>query len=267
LTEVLPAEAIVSTRLSRKGPLIDETYTAFQHWDLAGTMEANLTRLAEENPFGAKSERWLREVTRTLSSRFRSARIRPLVLLAQAGCPLDVWKLCLLWHLGRRDLLYYRFSTDWLYTAYRSGVYALRTQDLLDFVLEITRGKLDKASKISEYGAKRLARDLLMAAALFGLIEGNVVRTFAHRPLQSTSFLYVAQAIADTTGQGRVLIDSADWRLFLLSPEDVEREFHELHQFQKVSLETAGSVVNLSLPAKSLDDYAEMVAWKRSWNA
>jgi hypothetical protein len=106
-----------------------------------------------------------------------------------------------------------------------------------------------------------------MASALFGLIEGSVSRKFSHRHLQSISFLYIAQAIAETAGAGRVLIDSTDWRLFLLSPEDVEREFHDLHQFQKVSLETAGSVVNLRLPAASLDEYAETVARERSWDA
>jgi Putative inner membrane protein (DUF1819) len=267
LTEVLPEGAIVSTRLSRKGPLIEETYTAFQNWDLTKTLEANLARLAEENLLGAKSERWGREVTRTLSSRLRRVNIRPLVLLAQAECPLDAWKQCLLWHLGRRDLLYYLFSTDWLYPAYRSGVYALRTEDLVEFVRRMTKGRLNKATEISEYGATRLARDLLMASALFGLIQGNVDRTFSRQHLQATTFLYVAQGIADTAGHGRVLIDSADWRLFLLSPEDVEREFHELHQFQKVSLQTAGSVFNLRLPSGSLNEYAELVARERSWNA
>ena len=110
MVENVPAEAVVSTRLSRKGPLIEETYTAFQNWDLASTFEANLRRFAECNPFGAKSERWLREVLRTLSSRFRGVQIRPLVLLAQAACPMEVWKPCLLWHFGRIDLLYYLFS-------------------------------------------------------------------------------------------------------------------------------------------------------------
>jgi hypothetical protein len=267
LTETLPEEAIVSTRLTRKGPLIEETYGAFRHWSMAGTFQENLSRLERENPFGAKSERWLLEVTRTIYRRFRGVHIRPLVLLAQAGCPLDVWKPCLLWHLGRRDLLYYLFSSDWLYPAYRAGAYALRTKDLVEFVQRITPGRMSRGAIISEYGATRLARDLLMASALFGLIEGNVSRKFSHRHLPSISFLYIAQAIAETAGGGRVLIDSADWRLFLLSPEDVEREFHELHQFRKVSLETAGSVMNLRLPAASLDEYAETLARARSWNA
>jgi len=109
-------------------------------------------------------------------------------------------------------------------------------------VQTITAGKLTRSKQISEYGATRLARDLLMAAELFRLIHGSVSRSFSHRHLPAVSFLYIAQAIAETSGSGRALIESADWRLFLLSPEDVEREFHELHQFQKVSLETAGSL-------------------------
>lgn len=267
MTIDIPKEAVVSTRLTRKGPLIDETFIAFQRWDLHQSLGTNLSMLENENPFGAKSERWLKEVTRTLSTRFRDIPIRPLVVLAQAGCPLDVWKPCLLWHLARRDFLYYRFGTDWLYSAYRSGVYALRTKDLVAFVQTITAGKLITSKQISEYGTIRLARDLLMAANLFGLIQGNTSRTFSHCHLPGTSFLYIAQAIAETSGGGRALIDSGDWRLFLLSPDDVEHEFHELHQFQKVRIEVAGSLISLKLPAASLEEYAEQVSKERTWNA
>jgi hypothetical protein len=174
LIELLPEEATVSTRLSRKGPLIEETYTAFQHWNMSLGFDENLSRLAGDNPLAAKSERWLYEVTRTLSSRFRGLRFHPLVRLAQAECPLDVWKYCLLWHVGRRDLFYYLFSVEWLYPAYRSGAYTLRTKDLVEFVRQITHGRLNSGNEISEYGATRLARDLLMTAALFGLVEGTV---------------------------------------------------------------------------------------------
>ena len=267
MTADLPKEAIVSTRLSRKGPLIEETFTAFQTWNLNEPLGKNLTRLEHENPFGAKSERWLKEVTRTFSSRFRDIPLRPLVRLAQAGCPLDVWKPCLLWHVGRRDLLYYKFAVDWLDPAYRSGVYSLRTKDLVDFVQKMTAGKLSKSKQISEYGATRLARDLLMAAERFGLIQGNVTHTFSHCHLPASSFLYIAQAIAETSGGGRDVIDSADWRLFLLSPDDVEHEFHELHQFKKVSIEAAGSLISLKLPAATLEVYAEQMSKEKTWNA
>lgn len=262
-----PEEAVVSTRLSRKGPLIEETFTAFRNWDLTGTWESNILRLETQNPFGAGSVRWLSEITRTLSSRFRGAHIRPLIVLAQAECPLDIWKPCLLWHLARRDLFYYLFATEWLYPAYRSGVYALRTKDLVKFVEQITSGRLSKVRHLSEYGATRLARDLLMTASLFGLMEGSTNRAFTRRHLPPVSFLYIAQAIAEMEGCGRTLIESRDWRLFLLNPEDVERELHEHHQFQRVSFEAAGSLVNVRLGATSLDEYATTVARERSWDA
>ena len=52
-----------------------------------------------------------------------------------------------------------------------------------------------------------------------------------------------------------------------MSPDDVEHEFHELHQFQKVRIEAAGSLISLKLPATSLDEYAEQVSRERTWNA
>ena len=261
-----PVEAVVSTRLARKGPLIAETYAAFQVWDLETNLQQNLARLQKDNPFGARTEKWLGEILRTFSTRFRGLQLRPLVVLAKAGCPVEVWKSCLLWHLGRRDRLYYQFSVDWLYPAYLAGAYAVRTKDLVEYVQCLTRGELNNAQDISEYGATRLARDLLMTASLFGILEGNVAKTFTRRHLNQISFLYVVYAIVEAAGQGRALIDSTDWRLFLMGPSEVERELHELHQFQKVSIESAGSIVNLKLPARSLNEYAEIVAQERNWN-
>ena len=63
MTADLPNEAIVSTRLTRKGPLIDETFIAFQRWNLDEPFGKNLSMLEEENPFVGESERWMREVT------------------------------------------------------------------------------------------------------------------------------------------------------------------------------------------------------------
>ena len=49
--------------------------------------------------------------------------------------------------------------------------------------------------------------------------------------------------------------------MYLMRPDDVERELLRLHQFHKLRYEVAGSIVELSLPNKSALEYAEaMVA-------
>ena len=52
----------ISTRLLRKGALIEETYTAFQSWDFEKSFVDNLAILRESNVFGARNQNWLREI-------------------------------------------------------------------------------------------------------------------------------------------------------------------------------------------------------------
>jgi hypothetical protein len=49
------------------------------------------------------------------------------------------------------------------------------------FVAQITSGRSNKVWHLSECGATRLARDLLMTASPFGLMEGGTNRSFTRR--------------------------------------------------------------------------------------
>ncbi len=65
----------------------------------------------------------------------------------------------------------------------------------------------------------------------------------------------------ERTPNARRLIDSPDWRLFMMTPGDVERELLHLHQYKRLGFESAGSIVELRLPCGSADEYARrMVA-------
>lgn len=148
-----------STRLIRKGVLIEETYSAFRAWALGLDMKANWARLRDDNPMGASNSAWLRETVATLSSRFRStAEVAPLVVLARGGFPLAKWRACLLWYVGQQDALVHDFLCDWLYDAYRAGVPRIRTDDVVPFVIEQTAGKLARGAGLSTYGQQRAAR-------------------------------------------------------------------------------------------------------------
>jgi hypothetical protein len=92
----------ISTRLLRKGALIEETYAAFQSWDLKKPFIATLS---ESNIFGARNQKWLIEIIATLRSRFSSqSDLSPLILLAKEDIGLEKWKPCLLWHLAASDM-------------------------------------------------------------------------------------------------------------------------------------------------------------------
>ena len=59
----------------------------------------------------------------------------------------------------------------------------------------------------------------------------------------------------------RRMIESPEWRLYLMDAEAVERELLRLHQFHRLGYDVAGSLARLDLPAESPGAYArELVA-------
>lgn len=251
----------ISTRLLRKGALIEETYAAFQSWDLKKPFIDNLAALHESNVFGARNLNWLREIIATLRSRFGNQNdLSPLILLAKADIGLGQWRPCLLWHLAASDILYRQFALNWLYPAFRDGMYRIRTDDVVPFVREMTTGKIASGGSLSEYGVVRAARDLLLMASDFGILLGSTARQFSHYHLPEEGFLYILHALAERESNPHNLIKADEWHLFLMSDQDVERELLELHQFKKVGFEMAGSIIRLELPCNSLKEYAERLA-------
>ncbi len=251
----------ISIRLLRKGALIEETYTAFQHWRPGMSFKENLDRIEKTNIIGAPNESWLKEVVKTISSRFSgNEAVAPLVILARGGFDLESWKPCLLFHTGEIDALYYRFVVEWLFDKYESGAASMRTGDLIPFVRKITDGKIASGGSLSEYSVKRTARDLFHMAAVFGLISGRIDRQFNSYHLPDESFQYVLHAAAAREASANRIIQSPFWRLFLMTPVDVERALFRLHQHRRLEYHVAGSIAQLKLPFHTPEAFAREVA-------
>ena len=245
-----------------KGAMIDETYAVFAAWDFALSKRENLDRLRRENFIGASTTTWLRDVARVLNRRFEpNDRDRALVLLAKGGCPIDEWKPLLLWHITRDEFLFRDFLLYWLFPIFVSGAYRVRPEDLYEHLQSIGSrgGTIEHAW--SKTTVNRVAAALLKMAVDFGLLRGSVVKVFASYHLPERSFLYLLYAIREEMRSPRKVIESEDWRMFLMHRDDVERELLRLHQYRKLDYQVAGSIVELTLPCATACEYAErMVA-------
>jgi len=245
-----------------KGAMIDETYAVFAAWDFASSKKENLDRLRHENFIGASTTTWLRDVAKVLNRRFDpGARDRALVLLAKNGCPIEEWKPILLWHMTRDEFLLRDFLINWLFPTFVSGAYRVRTEDVYEHLRSVGRrgGAIEHAW--TDTTLVRVATALLKMAVDFGLLRGSVVKEFASYHLPERSFLYLLYALREEMGSPRKVLESEDWRMYLMLPSDVERELLRLHQYRKLDYQIAGSLVQLSLPCASACEYAErMVA-------
>ena len=249
---------VVSSFTLIKGTMIPETHAVFAAWDLEKSKHENLDRLRRENYIGTRSATWLRDVAKVLNRRFDpDGRDRALVILAKAGCPLDEWKPILLWHMTRDEFLLRDFLVNWLYPQFEDGALRLHPDELDSFLLTIR----DRGGEIehdwSESTRRHVAGCLLKAAADFGLLRGVQVKQFASYHVPERSFVYLLQAMHDAHASPSRVIASPDWRMYLLGPDDVERELFRLHQYRRLHYEVAGTMRQLTLPAQTALDYAE----------
>jgi len=250
---------VVSSFTVIKGALVTETYTAFRNWDFNQDRHENIARLKELNAFGAQSASWLRDLGKVLNRRFDpNGRDRPLVRMAKAGVDLSVWRPALLWHMTRDEFLVRDFLINWLEKQHSEGILRLRVEDVLPYLESIEqRGLTQDAKPWSPTTRKRVASGLLGIAADTGLLRGGSVKEFGSHHLPDEAFLYLLHAIAETEPNGDDVIRSVEWRMFLYSEEEVEREVLRLHQFRRLHFDRAGSIVALSLPYDTAAAYAE----------
>lgn len=249
---------VVSSFTIVKGTLIPETYAVLAAWDLGRTKSENLDRLRADNFIGVRSATWLRDVAKVLNRRFDpDDRDRALVVLAQAGCPLDEWKPIALWHMTRDEFLLRDFLLNWLFPQFEAGALRLRPEELEDFLLKLRSRDGEIEHDWSEATQRRVAAGLLKAAADFGLLRGSVPKEFASYHLPERSFLYLLHAMRDALINPARVIASPDWRMYLMGPDDVERELLRLHQFKKLHYEAAGTLLQLTLPCETALEYAE----------
>ena len=250
---------VVSSFTIIKGSLIDETYVAFQCWDLDSSKFDNLRRIREDGVLPSTSGHWLRDVSKVMNRRFDpGGRDRPLVELAKAGCERDVWKPLLLWHITRDEFLLRDFLTVWLYERYRDGTYRVRSDDVVPYLRQLGKQPdVEVSGNWSDATTCRVASGLLRLATDFGLLAGAQVKEFTSYQLPDESLLYLLHAMADTERNARKIIDSPDWHMYLMDSADVERELLRLHQYRRLHFEIAGSLAQLDLPRSSSAEYAK----------
>tara|TARA_B100001123_G_scaffold450564_1_gene622012 strand:- start:3546 stop:4331 length:786 start_codon:yes stop_codon:yes gene_type:complete len=246
-----------SSFLATKGAMIEPVYRAFRDWDLSESQAENIKRIRETNSVGGPSNGWLKDFGKILFRRFDVAtRDQTIVLAAQLGWHISDWTPLLLWHISQSDPLLFHFIGEWLFSLQEEGVVVITSLAAREHLQEhLAAGTTDDAPIWSDSNLSSSANGLLRTAADFSLLQGHRNKEFTSYRLPELSFMYMLHALMDREQNTRKLIDAADWRVFLLRPEDVENELLRLHQFGKLRFERAGSFLELTLPFDAAEDF------------
>jgi hypothetical protein len=157
--------------------------------------------------------------------------------------------------MTRDEFLVRDFLLNWLFSLYTDGTYLLRAEDVVPYLESLPKEGVTSTERWTSSTLARVASGLLRMATDFGLLSGTVNRKFTSYHLPEESFLYLLHALAEQEQNASRIVQSPEWRLYLMYPEDIERELFRLHQYRKVEYEVAGSLAQLKLPSGSLVEY------------
>jgi hypothetical protein len=184
---------------------------------------------------------------------------RALVVLARTRLPASALDRILYFHAARADPLLHDTVTEILLPLQARGVTHI---DLPDIQRPLKRWMISgrTTGRWSEPTIVRVAQGLTSTLRDFGVLQGAVKKRIAPPYLPVEAFCYVAFYLKQHQPSGMRLIELADWKLFFLPREGVERFLFEAHQHRLLEYHAAGSVTRLTFPAETLEEYAHVIA-------
>jgi Putative inner membrane protein (DUF1819) len=252
--------AIYSSKIIKAGALLADTKTLLANWNTAVPAQVNLDRLRRENVFGKTSRSRVEDVLAIFRQRFLSEECvtKALVVLAQKRLPAATLDRILYFHAAQADRLLHDTVIEILLPLQARGITQI---DVLEIQRPLKKwvdeGKTN--GKWSEPTIIRIAQGLLSALRDFGVLQGAVKKQIAPVYLPVAAFAYLAFYFKQHQPSGAKLIELADWKLFFLPREGVERFLLEAHQHKLLEYHAAGSVTRLTFPASTLEEYAHVI--------
>lgn len=248
---------VYTSKIIRAGALLPDTKALLAHWDERSSVQDNLERLNRENVFGKGSRARVSEILREFRQRYLhdAAVTRSLVTLLRGEIASEALDRVLYFYTAQSDRLLHDVVTDLLAARHDAGRQAVYTADVESWIRQqIADGKTRGTWSVNTIN--RCARESLSTLRDFGVLQGAVKKTIAPVYLPIEAFAYIAFCLHQNQSSGERLLADPDWRLFFLSRQAVERFFLEAHQHQRLEYHAAGSVIRISFPTESLEEYA-----------
>lgn len=250
-----------STKIIKAGALLTDTKALLAHWDALRPVQENLDRLRHENVFGKASRSRVEDILVIFRQRYLADEhvARSLATLVKEQLPAEALDRILYFFAARSDPLLYDTVTETLTELQARGRTDVTVAYLQEVLLRyVTEGRTTKPW--SAPTARRVAHGLVATLRDFGVLQGAVNKRLAPFYLPVTAFAYIAFVLKQEQPSGEKLVGHPEWRLFFLSRQAVERSFMEAHQQRLLEYYAAGSVIRVTFPTDSLEEYAHVIA-------
>ncbi len=252
---------VYTSKIIKAGALLADTKTMLAHWDEAYSVSENLDRFRRENIFGKASRSRIEDILVIFRQRYLKSEsvTRSLVALVQGGFPSEALDRILYFYAAQADPLLHDIVTEVLAHFQAIGKVDVTPGDIRAALTRwISEGKV--AGQWSEYTFIRVTRGLLSTLRDFGILQGVAHKRLAPVYLPFEAFAYLAFFLRQRQPSGERLLDVPAWQLFFLSRQAVEHFFFEAHQHHLLEYRAAGSVIRITFPSNSLEEYAYALA-------
>lgn len=250
------AQARYTSRIQKGGALLEEMRQLVRIWN-DGPLEHTKAEVIRVNPLNkATRARVVDILNRIFVPRFVEGPIQDswklLQPLERLSASAAIVRPVYFWLTALAEPLLYDVCGEYLTARRARGLLAID-------VAEVAAWVQSKGGGWSEVVIIKVTRALLAALRDFGVLEGRARKRLSSPPLPLQSFAYIVFCQYQNGVPVRCILGHTDWKLFMLAPTDVEHLLLECHQQRLLEYHAAGSVVSLSFPASTAEEYAHVV--------
>jgi len=256
---------LYSSKILKSGALIAETKVLLANWDLLKNTRENLDRFKRDNLLGKSSRSRIDDILGIFKQRYLidDQLLRSLIILARNRYPIEGFDKILFFYAARADALMHDFVSEKLKNMHDSGIQEVKVNDAELWI----RRKIDEGKTHSAWSEKTItksAQGLMSTLRDYGVLQGIKNKRFATIYLPVDAFSFIAFYMSKRQPSGERLIQDPEWRLFFLDSRAVEHLFMEAHQLHLLTYQAAGSVIRITFPSDTIEEYANVILERMS---
>lgn len=252
--------SLYTTKIIKAGALLPDTKALLSCWDLNYSVSENLSRIRCENLLGKTSRSRTEDILSIFRQRYltEDAVARSLTYLVKKHCNGSTLDRILYFHAAQSDSLLRDLVIEILIPKWSMGTVDVDIREI-QRVLAKWVDEQKTSSAWGDYTIRRVSRGLVSTLRDFGVLQGTAKKRIAPAYLPIRAFAYITFYLRQHQRSGGKLLDLVDWKLFFLQREGVERFLVEAHQHGLLEYHAAGSVVRLTFPASTLEEYVDVL--------
>lgn len=252
-----------SSRNSSKGALLTEAKILFSYLAKRNSLDSARQAIFEDNIFAKKTHQTRKRCWEILHSRYFPQqedleKIHPIIALFRSNASEKIRQGVLYYHFAISDLFSYEVTTELIYDLYRRGLTNIAPRDVHGFL----DTKMKSHPEINTWSPQThlsLVNHYLSAIRDFGILEGKDQKKIHRLTVEEDLFLYIVTYLRDCGKSPKAILVSDDFKLFLLSQQEVESKLLEAQRNGKINFNKAGYIVSLELPWRSVLEYIENI--------